>query len=40
MHECRFLQIDGHVTPETLIYDTARLLQEARPFLRLLAESL
>ncbi len=33
-------RIEGHVTPESLVYDTACLLQEARPFLRLLAEHL
>ena len=33
-------RVDGHVTPEDLIYETVMLIQEARPFLRLLAESL
>jgi hypothetical protein len=31
-------KIDGHVTPEHLAWQTAVTLQEARPFLRLLAE--
>lgn len=32
--------IDGAVTPERLIYEAVMLIQEARPYLRILAEEL
>ncbi len=32
--------IEGHVTPERLIYEAVLLIQEARPYLRLLAEEM
>ncbi|WP_029010198.1 hypothetical protein [Azospirillum halopraeferens] len=31
-------RVDGHVTPEGLIHETVLLVQEARPFLRILAD--
>lgn len=34
------MKIDGHVTPEHLAWQTARMMQEARPFLRMLGEYL
>ena len=34
------IHIDGPVTPERLIYEAVLLIQEARPYLRILAEEL
>ncbi|MGQ9368610.1 hypothetical protein [Azospirillum sp. ST 5-10] len=33
-------RVDGHVTPEDLIHETVLLIQEARPFLRILGDHL
>lgn len=33
-------RIDGHVTPDDLAFETVMLIQEARPFVRLLGEYL